>query len=347
MSTKIKEKDHIPSPAPESSVVSGFETNNSSDLQHRQVHDDDVGLGKTPKAPPNAVRKASTVNVVSGVNKSASRYRKLHPNSFVLYYVYHGILLVIFFIISIYKNCLYLYRRSTLRVLAITYSPNSSPQVIREDVNKLTKIPKRLGTIINLQDDNEENGGVEGLMSQIADTSSWCLSAGIPYLSIYECTGVLTGEYLPFLQKEMIHTLANYFGTDAIPNFLLKIAHTNESLVYCEDAPVDLQVVLLSRVDGKPTIVELTRTMYELAKSNELKVSDITISLVDEELVELVGPEPDLLIQFAPNLDLQDYPPWQIRLSEIYWEPENIDVSYLVFIRALQKFSRCKMNVGK
>ncbi|KAG7195597.1 uncharacterized protein KQ657_003364 [Scheffersomyces spartinae] len=303
MSTKIKEKDHIPSPAPESSVVSGFETNNSSDLQHRQVHDDDVGLGKTPKAPPNAVRKASTVNVVSGVNKSASRYRKLHPNS--------------------------------------------SPQVIREDVNKLTKIPKRLGTIINLQDDNEENGGVEGLMSQIADTSSWCLSAGIPYLSIYECTGVLTGEYLPFLQKEMIHTLANYFGTDAIPNFLLKIAHTNESLVYCEDAPVDLQVVLLSRVDGKPTIVELTRTMYELAKSNELKVSDITISLVDEELVELVGPEPDLLIQFAPNLDLQDYPPWQIRLSEIYWEPENIDVSYLVFIRALQKFSRCKMNVGK
>lgn len=346
MSAVIKESDRQAASIPEKSAVSGIDIKTSNGLQHRQAHIDSESK-KAPKAPPNAVRTSSTAEVISGVKKSASRYRQLHPNSFALYYVYHAILLVIFFVISIYKNCLYLYRRSTLRVLAVTYFPNSSPQVIREDVNKLSKIPKRLGTIINLQDDNEENGGVEGLMAQIADISSWCLCAGIPYLSIYESTGVLAGEYLPFLQKEMIRTLANYFGTDAIPNFVLKIAHTNERLAYHEGAAIDLEVNLLSRVDGKPTIVELTRTMYDLAKSKELKVSDITISLVDEELVELVGPEPDLLIQFGPNLDLQDYPPWQIRLSEIYWEPENIDVSYLVFIRALQKFSRCKMNVGK
>ncbi|KAM9924612.1 hypothetical protein OXX80_011164, partial [Metschnikowia pulcherrima] len=79
----------------------------------------------------------------------------------------------------------------------------------------------------------------------------------------------------------------------------------------------------------------------------ELSLQDITVDLIDEELTELVGPEPDLVVCFGPVLDLQDYPPWHIRLSELYWEPDNTSVNYAVFIRALQKFAHSKVNLGK
>lgn len=87
--------------------------------------------------------------------------------------------------------------------------------------------------------------------------------------------------------------------------------------------------------------------MAQLAKNGELKKSDITIKFLDHELRQLIGEEPDLIILFQPYLDLQGYPPWHIRLSEMYWEPDNESVSYVVFLRALQKYSTCKVNVGR
>ena len=60
---------------------------------------------------------------------------------------------------------------------------------------------------------------------------------------------------------------------------------------------------MISRIDGKPTLVELTKTMSELAVNRELLIRDITIDLIDEELHELVGPEPDLLISFCPIIE--------------------------------------------
>lgn len=147
-----------------------------------------------------------------------------------------------------------------------------------------------------------------------------------------------------------------YFGTESIPVFSIRIPHSN-TVIYSNNlqqsptfevpASIDLEISLLSKIDGKPTIIELTKSMCELAVNKELSIKDITIDLIDEELIELVGVEPDLLICFGPSLDLQDYPPWHIRLSEIFWEIDNQDVNYSIFIRALQKYSNCKVNVGK
>ena len=33
--------------------------------------------------------------------------------------------------------------------------------------------------------------------------------------------------------------------------------------------------------------------------------------------------EPDLLILFSPRVDLQGFPPWQIRVTEILYSPPN------------------------
>lgn len=262
----------------------------------------------------------------------------------VLYYINHSILLILFFNISIYKNIQYIYRIMCLKLINLAYYPNKTPQIIRDDVNKLTKIPKRLSCIVNLKDEDDENGGVDGLINDISEIVAWTLSSGIPQLSIYEYNNIIK-DNLEELNRYIAKNLKTYFGQESIPNYRIRLPHANK-VINNGGGDVDLEINILSRIDGKPTMVELTKTMSELANNDELQIQDISIDLINEELIELVGVEPDLVVCFSPILDLQDYPPWHIRLSEIYWEPDNTSVNYAVFIRALQKFSNCKINVG-
>lgn len=231
-----------------------------------------------------------------------------------------------------------------LKLINLAYYPNKTPQIIRDDVNKLTKIPKRLSCIVNLKDEDDENGGVDGLINDISEIVAWTLSSGIPQLSIYEYNNIIK-DNLEELNRYIGKNLKKYFGQESIPNYRIRLPHANK-VINNGGGDVDLEINILSRIDGKPTMVELTKTMSELANNNELQIQDISIDLINEELIELVGVEPDLVVCFSPILDLQDYPPWHIRLSEIYWEPDNTSVNYAVFIRALQKFSNCKINVG-
>lgn len=258
-------------------------------------------------------------------------------------------LLTIYFWIAVYKNIQVVRHRAMLKVLSLTYYHNRLPSVIREDVNKLTKVPKKLACILTLKDVGDENGGVDGLVADVLELAAWLILAGISHLTVYEYTGAINTRLdLSLLMRHMDKTLANYFGTDHKPLYLIHVPHANITTgLELSTGDKDLHIHLLLRSDGKPTIVELTKTMSELAQNNELSVQDILVDLINEELIELVGPEPDLLISFGPTLDLQDYPPWHLRLSEIYWEPDNSHMSYAVFLRALRKFSDCKMNLGK
>lgn len=266
-------------------------------------------------------------------------------------YIFHATLLVVFFFMSLARNIQYVYHKASHRFYLMAYYPNKLPQVIRDDVIKLSKIPRRVSTIVNLRSDGDENGGIEGLVAEIGELAAWCLLAGIPQLTVYEAQGAVT-QSVPDLQRAIARNLKAYFGSST-PTWSLKLPHANITLYSNNDpkvaaaGPVDLEIIVLSRVDGKPTIVELAKTLGELAANGELDARDITVRLIDEELKELVGPEPDLLVSFGPVLDLQDYPPWHIRLLEIYWEPDNNSVNYAVFLRALQKFLNCKVNLGR
>ncbi|RLV89334.1 Dehydrodolichyl diphosphate synthase complex subunit NUS1 [Spathaspora sp. JA1] len=307
------------------------------------------------KYPASATRTNNLLTLSLGFTRDFVKESK-PTNSvteMIIFYVNHFILLSLFFTISIFKNIQFMYRFIFLKILTLSYYPNKSPQVIREDVNKLSKIPKIISCILDLKPDQDENGGILGLTNQISELTAWCISAGVGQLIIYEYTGVLnqSSESLTRLSRYITKNLTLYFGTDAIPTFSITIPHKNIIIYSSENIAankkVDLEINLISNIDGKPTIVELTKTMCELAINGELSVKDINPELIDEELIELVGPEPDLLISFGPSLDLEDYPPWHIRLTEIYWEPDNKEVSYPIFIRALQQFSNCKVNVGK
>jgi len=53
------------------------------------------------------------------------------------------------------------------------------------------------------------------------------------------------------------------------------------------------------------------------------------------------------LILFSPNVTLKGYPPWPIRLTEIYNVQDNDGVGYQVFLRGLYNYASAEMRVGK
>lgn len=279
------------------------------------------------------------------------------------FYFYRSVLTIFYLIYSIYALFEFVINRAKLRFLSIAYRSNDDPSVINADINKLPKIPQKLSVILNYKSEQEEGGGIDGLCNDGASIAAWCVSSGIPSLSIYEVDGVLK-KSVSELSRAIFQKFESYFGTENIPNFLIKIPHLNLSYSGIDGVLIDnsikdksrdkddftdydIEISLISKVDGRSTIVELTKVMAQLAKNGELKKSDITIKFLDHELRQLIGEEPDLIILFQPYLDLQGYPPWHIRLSEMYWEPDNESVSYVVFLRALQKYSTCKVNVGR
>lgn len=277
----------------------------------------------------------------------------------ISFYFYHSILVILYLFMSIYRLYDYMINRIKLRFLNVAYNPQKTPSLINNDVNKLPKIPHRLSTIINYKPEQEENGGIEALLNNSSEIICWTISSGIPYLTIYEYHGLLK-KHIPELRRSIYRNLTTYFGTSNVPTFKIKIPHLN--LVYygpsdentsnntantANNNKYDIEISLISNVDGRSTIVELTKVMSELNMKKELKTKDVTLKFVNHELEHLVGKESDLIILFQPYLNLQGYPPWHIRLSEMYWEPDNDDVSYAVYLRALQKFSTCKVNVGK
>ena len=53
------------------------------------------------------------------------------------------------------------------------------------------------------------------------------------------------------------------------------------------------------------------------------------------------------MILFGPYVDLAGYPPWQLRLTEIFQVRDNQGVGYQVFLRGLYKFANAEMRLGR
>lgn len=313
---------------------------------------------KEKTAPPQNVAKLlGSLVFPRGSSELASDKPPLAAGSLfesVSYTFYHFLLIGLFFAYSVFRALQYAYNRLRLRILGLAYSPAQLPQLVRQDVVALSKLPNHIAAMLTLKAEDEDGGGLDGLLRDAAEVCTWTICAGVPELTLFERSGALKNS-VTVLVETVSRTLGVYFGQGSLPTFLVRVPRSNVAVYgnglsdpqnYVSGKP-DLVITLVSTRDGKRTIAELARTMAEMAAKKELKPQDVTVDLVDAELTELSGHEPDLLVLFGPELDLQGYPPWQIRLSEIYWEEDNDEVSYVVFLNALKKFATCKINVGK
>lgn len=250
------------------------------------------------------------------------------------------------------------------RFFALLYYHHRTPEYIQKDVKNLGSLPGHLSVILELNesDDEQGNAGLEGLVNDVCEISAWCACAGIPLLSVYEKTGILK-NCIPQTHRSISETLESYFGVDRKPALSLRAPHlqsfspptTPPSISYpssptattATTEPPRITVLLLSATDGRNTMVDLTKTLAEMAQKKALDPADISADLIDIELKEAVSGEPDLLVLFSPRVELKGYPPWQVRLTEIFHVPDNAGVNYQVFVRALHKYAKAQMRFGR
>ncbi|KAJ9157244.1 Undecaprenyl diphosphate synthase [Pleurostoma richardsiae] len=267
---------------------------------------------------------------------------KLH---LLLYILIHAIF-------SLYIRIRQGYHAVRDRIWSILYYHHRTPGLIQRDVKHLSRLPKHLSVILKLE---ESKGGaeLERLVDEAADITAWCASAGIPELTIYEKTGVLKG-YLPAVHRAISQNLAAYFGKQH-PTLTLGAPHVRsiESSAspragrFAESSLGHISIRLISAEDGRDSVVDLTKTLTDMVQLSKISASDISIELLDAELTEGVMSEPDLLILFSPWVELSSYPPWQVRLTEIFHAQDNESVGYQVFYRGLCKYANAQMRFGR
>lgn len=106
-----------------------------------------------------------------------------------------------------------------------------------------------------------------------------------------------------------------------------------------------------------------------MSTKGQLSSTDITQEIVNAKVNDMSKPlqnyldlgvdnfksEPDLLLIFGPSLKLDGYPPWQIRLTEMFCTGEQSHglyryggaVEYQGFLRGLKQYAGAEMRVGR
>lgn len=172
---------------------------------------------------------------------------------------------------------------------------------------------------------------------------------GRPPLTGY--TGLLK-QYLPEIHRAVSQNLKSYFGKQH-PTLALCAPHI-ESIEspaseegYEVEGPGHLLVRLMSYEDGRDSLVDLTKTLAEMAQRNKVDPAHIDEGLLDEELKESVMEESDLLIIFGAYVEFHGYPPWHLRLTEVFHVPDNEGVGYQVFYSGLCKYANAQFRLGR
>lgn len=269
-----------------------------------------------------------------------------------LYLLVHTIIHIVF---SLYVRLRIAYHGTADHILSVVYYHHRTPELVRRDIRRLDRLPEHLSVILTLRNDGRRRAGtaLERLMDEAAEIAAWCSCAGIPALSIYEKTGVLK-EFMPALHNIMHAKLRAYWGRRC-PGLQLRAPHVHANgngEAFSGREPTsgsegNLSILLISSEDGRESIVDLTKTLAEMAQRGKISDADINLDLIDTELSESFMTEPDMVIVFSPTVELQGYPPWQMRLTEIFHVRDCGSVRYQVFLRALHRYAKAKMRFGR
>ncbi|KOS22012.1 putative undecaprenyl pyrophosphate synthase [Escovopsis weberi] len=229
---------------------------------------------------------------------------------------------------------------------SVLYYHHGTPEYIRRDVMGLGKKPRHLSAVLKIQTNHKPNADLDRLIDETAELATWCACAEIPVLSVYEKTGILK-RHMPRVYEAVMQKFAFYFGQEHPALTVMAPHQDNLPLTPGEAKHGHLSLHLISYQDGRESIVDLTRTLADMSQKGKISPQDISMELVDAELSEGIMPEPELLILFGPHVELSGYPPWQIRLTEIFALQDNESFGYQVFLKALRNYARAEFRRGR
>ncbi|EKD16855.1 uncharacterized protein L3040_001136 [Drepanopeziza brunnea f. sp. 'multigermtubi'] len=308
-------------------------------------------LPSPPSRSPTRSGRSSAIPTIHIDNPKA--HSRLGLRKFLRNQLHALLYAIVHTLFSVYVRLRLGYHAVKDRIFAILYYHHRTPELIQKDVKGLGRLPTHLSVILKLEDGGRGGAGLEALVDEVAEISAWCACVGIPMLSIYEKTGILKA-YVPATHRAVSRKLSSYFGPQQTvlsmraPHIPSIESAPSTSTGENARAPVkNLSVLLLSAEDGRDSLVDLTKTLAEMSQHSKISSNDINIDLVDAEISESVMNEPELLILFGPTVELSGYPPWQIRLTEIFHVQDNHGVGYQVFLRALYNYANAQMRFGR
>lgn len=115
---------------------------------------------------------------------------------------------VIHTLFSVYIRLRQTYHILVDRVFAILYYHHRAPELIRQDVKNLNRLPEHLSVVLELRGGVGGTAGLETLLDEVAEIAAWCTCTGIPMLSIYEKTGM--GIWTSSARGEVVLTHKRY-----------------------------------------------------------------------------------------------------------------------------------------
>jgi dehydrodolichyl diphosphate syntase complex subunit NUS1 len=256
---------------------------------------------------------------------------------------YHLLLELMYILVSIYNLLKYVYHVVKYKRFSLNYKGVRTPELIVKDISSLPKLPRHIAAILKLNQKNKSDS-LDDLLIKSGDLAYWAISSGASVLTIYERNGVLKALDPNDFKRRINKKLEQYYGFDK-PVIKVNIPPLENSANNGSESGVFV-INLISQEDGRGSLVKLTRELSSRVAEKKLRIKEITIPFVDIELTHNEFEEPDLLYVFSRRLDLDGFPPWQIRLSEIF-NLEYIDeVSYPLFLRGLESYAGCKINLG-
>ncbi|KZW01987.1 hypothetical protein EXIGLDRAFT_508718 [Exidia glandulosa HHB12029] len=130
---------------------------------------------------------------------------------------------------------------------------------------------------------------------------------------------------------------------------------------------VPLTIRILSRDAGKPQLASVAKSLLEQSRAlHQTPKQTLTVEEVDALIFDMTGlPEIDLLVIHPLNgssnrpLEMHGFPPWQMRLAELYynsprpfslhewWSGAARPLTEDAFCRALREFGSAEQRVGK
>ncbi|KAI7817083.1 Decaprenyl diphosphate synthase-like protein [Gamsiella multidivaricata] len=258
--------------------------------------------------------------------------------------------------------------RTMKTLVQVFFLPHKFPtapeivRVLRQDLGEgLEKQPKHLAVILPADASSSEQEEEEW-HAKVAQLVQWSVASGVKCLSIMR-TDPLHPQVVDALQERIDDSLVEFYREEgAVPvarvRTLRPVENSLQAITVHQSETqrqqrlhggraFDLDVVILAERDGHDRLAANVRALGEAALQKEIQSQDVTMKSLDQQLSAELS-EPELLIVFKDDLDLSSYPPWHIRLTEIYHHSDQAIIpQYTMFLQALHRYAKCEQRFGK
>ena len=110
----------------------------------------------------------------------------------------------------------------------------------------------------------------------------------------------------------------------------------------------NVSISLLSREDGKQDIVNAAKSLGRELRAGCLGPEDMSINTLGSHLNTNRGlSDPCVLVRVGGVASNMDFPPWHLRLTEMFSIPSLRNVTPHTLFQVLRRYGRCEQRLGK